>query len=156
LAKVYVEADSLQDLVTANSVIDELTRFSYSKGYNPDDDVINLVYSSIVHGSPLRKLMHDFYLYSTRSAYYLIPHLASLPGDFYRDIFVECLRVKETDYNSPYYQHGLAGACFDSVRERMLEDACLYHQHSETNKALTHKACGSPRQYEMFPEEDWD
>ena len=77
--------------MTANSIIDELTRFSYSEGYNPDDEVINLVYQSTVHGSPLRKLMRDFYLYSTRSSNYLIPHVANLPAEFYRDIFVEFL-----------------------------------------------------------------
>jgi hypothetical protein len=148
LAKIWVQADSLQDLVTANDVMDEFTRFSYSKGYIPDDDVINLVYESTVHGSPLRKLMRDFYLYSTRSSYYLLPHLASLPAEFYRDIFFEYLRVKEKEPNTQYFQRGLGDTCFVSVREKTLDDGCRYHVHDSRQ---TREACGSPR-YEMFDE----
>jgi hypothetical protein len=148
LAKIWVQADRLQDLVTANSVMDEFTRFSYAKGYNPDDDVINLVYESTVHGSPLRMLMRDFYLYSTRSSYYLYPHLASLPAEFYRDIFVEYLRVKENDPNSQYFKRGLGNTCFESVRDKIVDDGCRYHVHDSRQ---TREACGSPR-YEMFDE----
>jgi hypothetical protein len=151
LAKIWVQADRLQDVVTANSIIDELTRFSYCKGYNPDDEVINLVYESTVHGSPLRKLMRDLYLYSTRSSYYLIPHLATLPAELYRDIYVEFLRVKENDPASTYFQHGLGSACFDSVRDKLMEDRCRYHLH---NSRFPLEACGDPR-YEMkFSEEE--
>jgi hypothetical protein len=151
LAKIWVQPDRLQDVVTANSVIDELTRFSYCKGYNPDDEVINLIYESTVHGSPLRKLMRDFYLYSTRSSFYLMPHLAELPAELYRVIYVEFLRVKENDHNSVYFQHGLGSACFDSVRDKLMEGRCRYHFH---NSRFPLEACGDPR-YEMeFSEEE--
>ena len=135
--------------MTANSIIDELTRFSYSEGYNPDDEVINLVYQSTVHGSPLRKLMRDFYLYSTRSSNYLIPHVANLPAEFYRDIFVEFLRVKEKDPASPYFQNGIG-----AVRDKLMEDICRYHNH---DSRFPRKTCGDPR-YEMDlseEEEPW-
>ncbi|KAM0699252.1 hypothetical protein Q7P36_001299 [Cladosporium allicinum] len=154
LAKIWVQADSLQDLVTANSIIDELTRFSYSKGYNPDDEVINLVYQSTVHGSSLRKLMRDFYLYSTRSSNYLIPHVANLPAEFYRDIFVEFLRVKENNPAPPYFQYGIGARCTASVRDKLMEDICRYHNH---DSRFPRKACGDPR-YEMDlseEEEPW-
>jgi hypothetical protein len=57
LAKLYILADKLGDLATANLVIDEFTRFNCSITYNPSAEVVNLVYESTVHGNPLRRLM---------------------------------------------------------------------------------------------------
>jgi hypothetical protein len=129
LAKIYVQADKLQDLGTANLLIDELVRFGEAKGYNPDDEAVNFVYQSTVHGSPLRKLMRDLYMYSTSSKYYgyLTPHQVDLPGDFYRDLFVEYLRVKRPQAEA-YYTKSVP---FYSIMDRLSLDKCEYHLHDD-------------------------
>jgi hypothetical protein len=129
LAKIYVEADKLLDLGTANQLIDELIRFGAAKGYNPDDEIVNFVYESTVHGSPLRKLMRDLYMYSTGQHYmYLTPHQVELPAEFYRDLFVEYLRVKRPQAGVYYMTTDFP---VNSVIDKMVLDNCEYHLHDE-------------------------
>jgi hypothetical protein len=151
LAKIYVEADKLQDLGTANLVIDELIRFGSAKGYNPDDEVVNFVYQSTVHGNSLRKLMRDYYLYSTSSKeyMYLTTHQSDLPGEFYRDLYVEYLRVMrpaQDEYTSSFsYRPDLP---FNSVHDKLIIDCCEYHQHCEKRLPKDKCPCRNSR-YEL-------
>ena len=95
LAKVYLQADKLQDPKTANSVADEIIRFSQASGRNPSVQAINHVYESTVQGSPLRKLMRDFKVHMTFSDAYLEFYAVDYHEDVCRDIAVEFLRAKD-------------------------------------------------------------
>jgi hypothetical protein len=94
LANVYLQADRLQDFATANLVIDEIIDTQERTNHSSPNDVINTVYESTVHGSPLRKLMRDVGLHGGWSAFYLDPHSFKFHEDYARDIFVEFMRVK--------------------------------------------------------------
>jgi hypothetical protein len=64
LAQMYLQADKLQDLTTANAIMDEFLRFTAIEGYFVGQDLINLVYKSTVHGNPFRRLLRDCHLHS--------------------------------------------------------------------------------------------
>jgi hypothetical protein len=120
LAKVYLQADKLQDQTTANLLTDEIIRFAMKVRRNPSAQVINYVYESTVHGSPLRKLMRDSKVYCTYSNNYLRLHAVKYHEDFCRDIAVEFLRVKDSEPSRCF------GAGFPPI---LCANRCCYHVH---------------------------
>jgi hypothetical protein len=131
LAKVYLQADRLQDFATANLVIDEIIDTQERTNHSSPNDVINTVYESTVHGSPLRKLMRDVGLHGGWSAFYLDPHSFKFHEDYARDIFVEFMRVKNSGWSE--LVQDVYGIPVESKREA---DRCFYHIHG-----LHHPAC---------------
>jgi hypothetical protein len=101
LAKIYLQADKLGDLKTANLVVDEFIRLSKSTRQSPSDQITNHVYESTVHGSPFRKLMRDFKVHETSSDEYLGFHTIKYHEDVCRDITVEFLRAQDGDPVEP-------------------------------------------------------
>jgi hypothetical protein len=63
LIKLYVLADKLIDLDTANLVMDELIAHVDACKIPPDIDYINIVYQCTPTGSPLRALFCDLYIH---------------------------------------------------------------------------------------------
>jgi hypothetical protein len=124
LAKVYLQADRLQDFATANLIIDEIIDTENRTSHGSPNDVINIIYESTVHGSPLRKLMRDYGLYERYSGYYLDPHSFNFHEDYTRDLFVEYLRIKNTGWSKRVY--AVYGVYVQSRREA---DSCYYHIH---------------------------
>jgi hypothetical protein len=94
LAKIWLQADKLQDPTTANLVADEIIRFSQAMRRNPSFMITNHAYELTMHGSPLRKLMRDFRVHKTCSTAYLALHAFKFQEDVYRDIAVESLRIQ--------------------------------------------------------------
>lgn len=127
LVKLYLIADKLQDLTTVNIAIDEIVRFSHSTQRNPYHSTIRIAYEATTHGSPLRRLIRDFFVFETME--YLAPriHAENLPLDFYRDVAVELLRRKSLDEEGPLSK------TYDpnTVRENCRLDKCYYHQHND-------------------------
>jgi hypothetical protein len=124
LARIYLQANKLQDFQTANLVIDEIIRFSEVTKRNPTNEVVNLVYGSTVHGNPLRKLMRDYLMNETVSAEYLDLHSSEFHSEFLRDIAVEFLRVKDYDRKElvrDVYHY--------SIAKTADADKNYYHQH---------------------------
>jgi hypothetical protein len=94
LAKLWLQADKLQDPTTANSVADEIVRFTQAVKCNPSFTTTNHIYESTMHGSPLRKLMRDFSMYCSTA--YVALHAFKFHEDVCRDIAVESLRRQGT------------------------------------------------------------
>ena len=59
LIRLYMLADKLQDLLTANMIMDELICFSSKTNEVPKHGSISLAYSSTASSSPLRTLLRD-------------------------------------------------------------------------------------------------
>ena len=57
-------ADKLQDLLTANMIMDELICFSSKTNEVPKHGSISLAYSSTASSSPLRTLLRDYWVYA--------------------------------------------------------------------------------------------
>lgn len=131
LVDLYLLADRLQDLQTANLVMDKLVLFN-PEGNDEDDDVfghevIRHVYDSTVRGHPLRRLMRDECVYDQNSATYMQVHVEGGHPEFLRDVAVEFLRLRDADV--------LEGGLDLLLRESSERDSdkCHYHQHSETH-----------------------
>jgi len=110
---LYLLADRLRDIETANLVMDALICFRDKGGKIFDTGVVRRVYDSTVHGNPLRKLVRDECVYDTQSWVYMDLHAAGYHPEFARDVMVEFLRVK--DFNAKekveavYQMHGKHG-----------------------------------------------
>jgi hypothetical protein len=126
LARIHILADELGDPITANLVMDEFVNCtSYETIYNPSDKVVNLIYRSTVHGSPLRRLMRDICVYQTSENSYLDYHAVHLHEDFIRDIMVESLRTRLVCQFPEDCKHEL----FSSAKT--CADPCYYHLHQD-------------------------
>lgn len=126
LINVYLLADKLQDLATANIVIDELIRYGLEAEENPGFEAISIAYSATIHGSPLRRLLRGYHVHGTFSVFYMNLHVNDFPCEFYRDVAAEFLRAK--DDNSEETVGETYGLTAD-VRYAM--DRCHYHQHDD-------------------------
>jgi hypothetical protein len=98
LVGLYVLADKLDDLTTANLVIDRLVSLSDETDLLLSSPAVNLVYSSTTSGSPLRALIRDQFVYEAGIDYFdTEPNMKRIfHCDFFRDIAAEYLRIKNT------------------------------------------------------------
>jgi hypothetical protein len=135
LAKLCILADKLRDQTITNTVIDELARLCNEHESVPKHRTVILVYESTVHGSPLRRFLRDAYLNECASDTYVTFHWVDLPVDFYRDLYVEFLRIKDAN----------ASRSVDTVYKRRvmppaggwtLVSKCHYHQHGDDDRSL--------------------
>ena len=127
LTDLYLLADKLQDLQTANLVMDELLRFNAESDECFSHEVISHVYDSTAHGHPLRRLMRDNCVYDRDSVSYMQVHVEGGHSDFIRDALVEFVRVRDADV--------LEGGNEFLLRESIERDndKCHYHLHSEAH-----------------------
>lgn len=124
--KLYLLADKLQDLTTANMVIDELVRFVAKTTEVPKQALTSLAYDSTVSSSPLRALLRDYWVYHmpTDGADHLKAN--DFPKDFLQDVATELMLLK------------LGKATTEDCKRDKCSDKCLYHQHDDE-----HPRCGA-------------
>ncbi|GAB7330531.1 hypothetical protein MBLNU13_g02125t1 [Cladosporium sp. NU13] len=146
---LYLLADRLRDVETANHVMDALIRFSDKVKTLFDAGAVCRVYDSTAHANPLRKFMRDECVYDTESYIYTDLHVAGHHPEFARDVMVEFLRVKDANLNEKvgdvYQMHGKHG------KHERFADKCRYHQHDETPLAV----CPNPRRSAHLPLNEW-
>ena len=129
---LYVLADRLRDVETANLVMDALICFSEKGAIISNTDTIRHVYDSTAHGSPLRKFVRDECVYNTQSWAYMDLHVASCHAEFARDVMVEFLRVK--DFNSKAKVEDVYYMYDDKYgKQGRFAEKCRYHQHDKTH-----------------------
>ena len=94
LIKVYLLADKLQDLATANMIMDKLIKFVAQTGEIPKHGPTSLAYNSTADSSPLRALLRDYWVYQipTDGADHLKAN--DFPKDFLQDVATELMLVK--------------------------------------------------------------
>ena len=125
--EVYLLADRLQDIETANIVIDEIVRFADSESENPEPAIISSIYEATVHGNPLRKWARDTQAYDTSSHRHMLLHVGDYPADFKRDVAVELMRIRDCEE----YVSKLLWAGGSESPARVLLDKCRYHLHDK-------------------------
>jgi hypothetical protein len=99
LAKLYVLAEKLQDIDTKNTVLEAMllaTRQTRSDGkcYYPGNGPICLIYAGTVPGSPMRKLLVDFYTYQAE-ANWLSESDETWPTEFTHELAIKLLDKRE-------------------------------------------------------------
>lgn len=128
LTDLYLLADRLRDMRTANLVMDELIRFSVKGDESFTDEVVRRAYNATAHGNPLRKLLRDECVYATNSTDYRYLHVDTGHPEFTRDVMVEFIRLRDSAANEKvedvYKLHDNHG---------WYTDKCHYHQHDETH-----------------------
>lgn len=125
---LYLLADRLRDVQTANLVMDELIRFSNEGKNSFPEKVIRRVYEATVHGNPLRKFARDECVYETDSSNYMLVHVEGGHPEFARDVMVEFLRLRDDNLGEMVRD-------VYAVHERHERNInkCHYHQHNETH-----------------------
>lgn len=123
LVELYLLADRLQDVKTANIVIDEIVRLAGEAMANPGPHVVRLVYETTIHGNPLRKWIRDTQVYDTSSDRHALLHVGEYPADFKRDVAVELMRIRDCD--------GYASQLLWRREHSELVDKCRYHLHDK-------------------------
>ena len=133
MIKLYVLADKLQDVVTANMVVDNIERFFNTTQVHPGKSPISAVYQSTVEGNPLRKLMRNVWFYDTRGACQFRLHESGFPNDFLHDFMKECVRVnvgiQGDNFNK--FLDVASNDCGIVPPERAVPCECRYHQHDD-------------------------
>ena len=125
LIQIYLLADKLQDLATANMAIDEIISFSDAVWTVPLPDECSHVYSHTPRNSPLRVLMRDYCIYENNPSI-LASMVNEFPRDLVNDIMLEVLRIKTMDKNKT-----VAKAFEKELTAFTREDRCHYHQHDD-------------------------
>ena len=124
LIKLYILADRLQDLESANMIMDALVRCSDYHDDVPKAEICTLAYETTPPGSPLRKLMVDWWAHDMPDR--LVEADEQIPRDMLVDIAREfgMIAIKRG-------KRAMAVApCRVSKRAR-----CYYNQHDDEHQA---------------------
>jgi hypothetical protein len=136
LLKVYILAETMQDLITANLVIDEFVRFGNIARCAPGPETVLLAYACTTTNSPLRLLMRDYRVYDITPS--SPKQLEGLPVDFMKDITLEVFRVMRGDRTQT-----IKAAFSKETGVKVREDKCHYHQHDDKHPRCVPKETSS-------------
>jgi hypothetical protein len=125
LIKLYLLADKLQDLTTANMVMDELMDFVAKAAQIPRYTPTSLAYNSTAGSNPLRALLRDYWIYQMPNDGADLLKANNFPKDFLRDVAAEFMLLR------------LGKATTQDRKRDKCPEKCLYHQHDDE-----HPLCG--------------
>jgi hypothetical protein len=126
LFRLHMLADRLDDLESANLVMDAIVLFGDKHTRVLGSALTTFVYDSTPPNSPLRKIVRDTIVYeSAGREFFDVGDPAELPHELLLDVAKEHHHIK-------FEQAGPHGT-FSSVYNKRLSDfpKCRYHQHSE-------------------------
>ena len=95
LIMIFVLADRLCDLLTANIVTAEIIDFSGRMGMLPDSTATNLVYASTASTNPLRALMRDYCVYEAGNVQFAGEMSSKYHTEFFPDVVVEHVKIND-------------------------------------------------------------
>jgi hypothetical protein len=129
LVGLYLLAVRLVDFKTANMVTDEIIRASDALACIPTQGPVSLAYASTGTGSPLRRLLRDFWIYQSASTQTDSEHLrtAGFPAECVQDIAIDMIRIASSDPDNTNFDQAFKDFYFD--------EACRYHHHNRLHPA---------------------
>lgn len=86
LINLFLLATKLQDIATANTVLDQIGRLRTTIGVHPGKEPMSIAYQSTVQGSPLRKLLLEMWFYKTDFACRKRLQESDFPTEFLQDM----------------------------------------------------------------------
>lgn len=133
LISLYLLADKLQDIVTANKVMDKIDSFHTITEVHPGKEPISIAYQSTVEGSPLRKLLRDLWFYNTNVACRKRLQEGDFPKHFLLDMVSIYVGVKTIDesYSFAHFTDNVSSDFLSGESERKIPGVCRYHQHDD-------------------------
>jgi hypothetical protein len=129
LIQLYVLADKLGDLMTANMVMDRLVSLSEEVNLTPNFDDIELSYKFTVSGSPLRAVLRDLLIYEGSETDDKL-ETSGLLFEFYRDATRELMKINLRIQSGEM----TFAAAFDAHFSTM--GRCHYHQHNKNHSEM--------------------
>lgn len=99
LVDLYLLADKLMDPVTANLAIEHWISMAQAKRQYPSKKMINYVYGSTVAGSPLRRLIRDWFVYKVSKSWLVNRQDLHYSHDFMLDIMLETYALQRKNKN---------------------------------------------------------
>lgn len=127
LIMIFVLADRLCDLLTANIVTAEIIDFSGRMGMLPDSTATNLVYASTASTNPLRALMRDYCVYEAGIVQFAGEMSSKSHTELFPDVVVEHVKIKSKSLES--MTTTTVKTAFDVAVSTI--EKCKYHQHDE-------------------------
>jgi hypothetical protein len=135
LIQLYLLAERLVDLKTVNIVTSEIIRFSDAIRAIPTQISISLAYAATAVGSPLRRLLRDFWIYDGAVTSREHIRAAGFPVECLQDIAVAMLRIAhEGNPGVDLGRQNLSDLCSHEV--------CRYHQHDEMHPECSDEDSG--------------
>lgn len=120
LMKLFILADTLQDLAAANQAMDEILAIPSKMNCYPNKSAIRLAYRETVAGGPIQRVIAHLYVHGPNK----LPtsrELMGLPHEFLADVVKEFMSLKNQYPNNTVKQ-----VFSQSIS---LDDACTYHLH---------------------------
>jgi hypothetical protein len=133
LIKLYLLADKLQDMATANMVMDKIEQFYKIAGVHPDKVPISTAYQSTVEGCPLRKWLHNIWFYDTNERSEKRFQENGFNNEFLHDVLKQYMRVKVTRPSKDSFSIIEANDGLDEL-ECEIPIRCRYHQHDDEHR----------------------
>ena len=124
LFKLYILADKLEDLKSANLVMNEILRFGDEFGRFLCPPLMKLIYDSTPANSPLRAIARDTIVYELAGRF-MLEEEDLLPYQLLFEIAKEYHRIK-FEQDDP--QRRLSDACTKKITKF---PKCRYHQHND-------------------------
>lgn len=100
LFALYLLADKLDDIITANLVIDGIMRMSEELRRVPKGVAITQAYGSTAAGNSLRKLCRDYYVHEATTEVLESMREDSFPFQYSQDVMLEFARLARN--KTPY------------------------------------------------------
>ena len=128
--RLYLLADKLGDLMTANMVIDRMVRYSDEDKVLPGHRDVELAYNFTASGNPLRAVLRD-YLIHEDSQVFDINKSANLPRDYLHDIIAGYTEIKRrVSTRTTTVKSAFCVKVSTMAR-------CHYHQHGPSHPMCT-------------------
>jgi hypothetical protein len=137
LVDLYLLADKLLDPTTADMAIDKWIRMAEAKDMYASYNMISYVYSSTTAGSPLRRLIRDWYVYTVEKMWAEDLRCCDFPHEFLQDIILEMYARQR--------ENGEEDLC-DCFWDDKLVDRPKDHYHQKLGKPLSEAASPKPDQ----------
>lgn len=127
LVPLYLLADKLNDLTTANLTMDEILRLSDESRYILNKSSVRLAYDFTTAGNPLHTICRDYYVHDCAPDEFLSAQKAELPYEMVLDVALEFSRLAQQKGSRG--QHGYKDDIFQVAC--VTREKCHYHQHND-------------------------
>lgn len=126
LVNLYILADKLQDLKSANLIMDRILQFDDDVPKMPRVDLIRRIWTKTPSTSPLRAMVRDLIIYEAQADYFDNAKITDLPKELLLDIAEEHLSIK-------WEEVGARDGRVSEVYHKRISDfsKCHYHQHDD-------------------------
>jgi hypothetical protein len=124
LTRLYVFADKLEDLMSANMIMDCILDFNNESNFFPALHTITWVWEHTPANSPLRRLVRDIYVYETLEDYFDDKEDLKPPYELLMEMIKEHRKLTKKNHGQEVQNvyPGLILAKFSK---------CRYHQHKD-------------------------